>query len=62
MPLITKFLYVLLVLILAVVLFIVIERWRIVRNLRKVSDRIELLSDIKGWINFFTLFVKNKRK
>ena len=51
--------------ILLLLILVLVEAFRIIRNFRMVSDRIEILSDVSGWFQFFrkTIFTrKNKKK
>jgi hypothetical protein len=50
--LLIKIIYGLLIITLCVVIFLGIELVRIVKNFRKISDRIEMLSDISSWFGF----------
>ncbi len=46
-----------------IICFILLEIFRAVRNFRLVSDRIQILSDVSGWVKFFkTIAFKNKKK
>jgi len=41
--------------------FFLIECIRIVGQVRKIAERIQLLTDVKGWFEFFS-FLKGKKK
>jgi len=52
---------ILLVLLLILVLLLLIEIIRTVIAARKVIQRVEMLSDVKEWLNFFRFFKKRKK-
>lgn len=37
---------------LIILIAIAVELFRIIQNFRRISDRVESLSDIKGWFDF----------
>lgn len=39
-----------------------LEIFRTIRNFRLISDRVTMLTDIKGWLGFFKKFSSKKRK
>jgi len=46
-----------------IICFILIEIFRTIRNFRLISDRVQILSDVSGWVKFFkTVAFKNKQK
>lgn len=63
-PILIKLIYICLIFLLIVIIFFVFEGYRIVRNVRRISDRIEILTNIKEWVNFTKIihfFMKKKK-
>lgn len=44
------------------VAFFLIECIRIVSQFRKVAERVQMLTDIKGWLDFFSFVNRKKRR
>jgi hypothetical protein len=47
---------------LLVLIYFGIEGIRILMSVRRIADRIELMTDIKGWFLFFRKFSRSRRK
>ncbi|MFH1428387.1 MAG: hypothetical protein ABIH39_01465 [Candidatus Margulisiibacteriota bacterium] len=41
---------------------IIIEIWKTMRDIRLIADRVEMLTDIRGWLDFFKRFQRKSRK
>lgn len=45
-----------------VILLILIEIFKVIKNFRLVSDRLEMLTDVPGWFTFFKVILGKKNK
>jgi len=45
-----------------VILLILIEIFKVIKNFRLVSDRLEMLTDVPGWFTFFKIILGRKNK
>ena len=41
---------------------IIWEIWKMMRDIRLVTDRIEMLTDVRGWLSFIHKFRRQDRK
>jgi hypothetical protein len=50
-----------LALFLLVIIYVFVEIGRILSNIRRIVERIELLTDIRGWFSFFRKFSRTRK-
>ncbi|MFC1478166.1 hypothetical protein ACFL57_01745 [Candidatus Margulisiibacteriota bacterium] len=41
---------------------IIFECWKTLRDIRVIVDRVEMLTDIRGWYDFFNRFQRKSRR
>ncbi|MFA5879064.1 MAG: hypothetical protein WC860_02710 [Candidatus Margulisiibacteriota bacterium] len=44
------------------IIFILVEFFRCIRNVRLVLDRFEMLTDVSGWLTMFKMIFRKKDK
>jgi hypothetical protein len=44
------------------IVFFLVECIRIVSQFRKVAERVQMLTDVKGWLDFFSFVNRKKRR
>jgi hypothetical protein len=62
LPFLTITIKILLIIFILLLGYLVIECIKIVKNLRKVADRVEFLTDLKSWLGLARKFPRRSKK